>query len=63
MLNMTLDHKSPLNHLSNKENLLLQNAKTKIVKKEQRESVSRDAPESTSDSCKMATSKDEATNP
>ena len=40
--------------LSNKENLLPQIVKTRIVKKEQQESVSRDAPESTSDSYKKA---------
>ena len=40
--------------LSNKENLLPQIVETKIIKKEQQESVSKDAPESTSDSYKKA---------
>ena len=43
--------------LSNKENMLPQIVETKIVKKEQQESVSRDAPESTSDSYKKAQAK------
>ena len=47
MLNMTQDHKSPLNHRPI----------------QQGESISRDAPKSTSDSYKMATSEDEAVNP
>ena len=40
--------------LSKKENLLLQIVKTMIVKKEQQESISRDAPKSTFDSYKKA---------
>ena len=40
--------------LSNKENLLPQIVKIKIVKKEQQKSISRYAPESTSDSYKKA---------
>ena len=40
--------------LSNKENLLPQIVKTRIVKKEQQESVLRDAPKSTFDSYKKA---------
>ena len=39
------------------KNLLPQIVKTKIVKKEQQESVSRDAPKSTSDSYKKAQAK------
>ena len=39
------------------KNLLPQIVKTKIVKKEQQESVSKDAPESTSDSYKKAQAK------
>ena len=43
--------------LSNKENLLPQIVETKIIKKEQQESVSKDAPESTSNSYKKAQTK------
>ena len=43
--------------LSNKKNLLPQIVETKIVKKEQQESVSRDTLESTSDSYKKAQAK------
>ena len=64
MLNMTLDHKSPLNHRPIQQG---ESASTKCENKDSQErateSISRDAPESTSDSCKMATSEDEAANP
>ena len=43
--------------LSNKENLLPQIVETKIIKKEQQESILRDAPESTSDGYKKAQAK------